>query len=262
MIGHDLAAVRAQIGDQRVGDVLRAAARVGPAVAGVGVRGEEEAGCRGADRRQRGVRVREHPGDERVRLFGRERAAPEARAELQRAQAEPQGRDRMPRHPQQLRAGEIDHAGQVGAQRAHHGEPGRLVAAEIVCGALDVAPGDRGPAAVQRLGVGDLGGDPLDALAQPEGAEERRAQRRRVDGRSDVMAEAGKRELRGADAAADRRGGLEHAHVVAGAGERDGSRRARWARCPRSSRAAPWPQSRTDGRGSRGCAVPPHRRFS
>ena len=42
MIGDDLAAVRAQVCDQRVGDALRSAPRVRPPVPGVRVRGEEE----------------------------------------------------------------------------------------------------------------------------------------------------------------------------------------------------------------------------
>ena len=52
MVRHDLAAVRAQVGDQRVGDHLRAAPRERPPVTAVRVRGEEETRGRGAERRQ------------------------------------------------------------------------------------------------------------------------------------------------------------------------------------------------------------------
>ena len=118
MIGDDLAAVRPQVGDQRVGDALRSAPRVRPPVPGVRVRGKEEARGRGAERRQGGVGVREHAREQRVRLLGRERAAAQDGTELKNAQAESDGGERMPRHPQQLRTGEVHHGVEVRAERA------------------------------------------------------------------------------------------------------------------------------------------------
>ena len=102
MIGDQLSAVGLQVGHQRVRDRLRAAARIGPAVVRVRVRREEQTRRRGAQGRHRGVRVRQYPRQQRVRLFRGERPPPEAGAELEDAQAVVHGGHRMPRHPQQL----------------------------------------------------------------------------------------------------------------------------------------------------------------
>ena len=109
-------------------------------------------------------------------------------------------------------------------KRSHHRAPCAGVTPEPVGGALQIAPRDRRAPAVQRLGEGDLGHDPLDALAQPERAEERRGQRGGVHGRADVVAESGEGQLRRAHSAADRAGRLDDTHAVAGAGQGDSCR--------------------------------------
>ncbi len=226
VIGDDLAAVRAQVGDQRVADALCSAPRVGPPVSGVRVRGEEEPRGRGTDRRKGGVGVREHPREQSIRLLGRERATAEDRSELQNAQTESERGQRMPRHAQQLRTGEVHDGVQVRAERPQDREPRARIAAETVGGAVDVAPGDRRTTVLERLRIRDLGRDPVDAVAEPEGAEERRAQGRRLNGRSHVVAESRKGQLGGAHSAARRRGGFEHTYRVPGASESDGGREA------------------------------------
>ena len=58
-------------------------------------------------------------------------------------------------------------------------------------------------------------------LGEREGAQERRGERERVNGRAGVVHEAGQRQLGGAAASAEARLGLEHAHAAAGPGQGD-----------------------------------------
>ena len=141
----DLAAVRPQVGDERVGDALRAAARVGPAVARVRVRGEEEPGCRGADRgerwcsRARALRTaaRSPLRSRRSRGRGRSRAA--ARAARSGPSVTGCRGTRSSWDPvKSTRPSRCE------LERTQHRPPCAGVAAEPVGGALEVAPRDRG----------------------------------------------------------------------------------------------------------------------
>ena len=87
-----------------------------------------------------------------------------------------------------------------------------------------------GAPAVERMRVGDLRGDPVDALAR-----DRTPGRTARRGRRDARPSRRRGGIRGAwirraHAAADRVGGFEHAHLVAGAGERRRRQRARSGR--------------------------------
>ena len=72
-------------------------------------------------------------------------------AQLQRAQPEAHGRDRMPRHAQQLRPREVHEALEMRAERPHDGAPRARVPPESVRGAVEVvatrSPRVRRPAA-------------------------------------------------------------------------------------------------------------------
>jgi hypothetical protein len=216
--GVDLAAVLAQIGDERVGDPRRSAARICPA-RGMGVREQVQRrpGCRHG--RQRRVRVRDDSGIQRLRLRGAKGAAPQPGAQLQRTQAEAGRGDRMPRHPDQLMPGEVDDSVEVAVQGPDDSAPPGAVGSQLGDGAVEVTPRDRGGSALQRLREGRLRHDPLDAV-EPECAEERRAEHGGMHRRADVVPESGQRVgcavpfAERAGAAADRPGCFDDPHRV------------------------------------------------
>ena len=81
----------------------------------------------------------------------------------------------------------------------------------------DIPPDDRGPRAVQGVGVLRAAGGETDAAAdQVEAAEERRCQSERVNSRAVVMTEARQGQLTRTAAAADGRGPLDHQDPLAG----------------------------------------------
>ena len=86
---------------------------------------------------------------------------------------------------------------------------------------------DRRPAAVERMGDRRVRVDELDAVrGEVDRGEERRGDRQRQDRRAHVVAEAGERQLGGADPATGRVGGLVDPDRAAGAGEGDRRRQA------------------------------------
>ena len=114
-------------------------------------------------------------------------------------------------------AREVDDAALPREQRRDEAAPRRPVGAEPLDRAVEVAPRDAGPPAGQRMRVRRLGHDPLGrvrAVEQAELAEHRRREPRRMHRRAHVVAESRQRELGGANAPADRRRGLEHAHAA------------------------------------------------
>ena len=174
---------------------------------------------------------------------------PSARAELQRAQPEADRRDRMPRNAQQLRPGEVDErcrgGSSSGRMTARHARPSRPSPSAVRSRSRQAIAAR---AAVERLRVRDLGRDPLDALAQAEGAEEGRAQRRGVDRGADVVAESREGELRRAHAAADGVGGLEDPHLVSRAGEGDRGGEPVGSAADDRRLLSPWPHPATGPR--------------
>ena len=216
----DAATVCSQVVGERVGDPLCSTARERPPFGGVCVRGEEQAGSGSGQGRERGVPVREHAREQSLDVGG-ERRLPGLRARQKHPCSEPRHHEGMTRHPQELVAGDRHQLVDATGQRLDQPAVGGTSGPEIVHRAVEVMPRDRRPSAVERLRVGGLGRDPLDALAEPERAEERRASRRRMHRRSDVVPHPGQGEAGRAHAAADGARGLEHVDVVAGARERD-----------------------------------------
>ncbi|BDZ39098.1 hypothetical protein GCM10025863_17120 [Microbacterium suwonense] len=91
------------------------------------VRGEQQTRCGRAERGQRGVGMREHARQQCRTLFGAQGAASQRGALLQHPDAEPRRRDRIGRPPQQLVAGEVDHALDMPHERTQQGVPGACV---------------------------------------------------------------------------------------------------------------------------------------
>ena len=112
-----------------------------------------------------------------------------------------------------VRCGELTPRGPVARVDGVEGRRGRV----------DVAhERDRAPV-VQGMRHRDLGLHPAQPVAfERQLREHRRRRTGGVDGREDVVVEAGERELRGRDRAAEVVLGLEHEHRPAALGERDG----------------------------------------
>lgn len=104
------------VGDHRVGDALRASARVRPAAC-VSERGQQQPGRRTREGGLRRVGVRDHPGDERRRLLRAEGASCQGSALVQHPDRETRGGQRIAGDAEQLVAGEVDHAVDVAAER-------------------------------------------------------------------------------------------------------------------------------------------------
>ncbi|KJL27437.1 hypothetical protein RN50_00032 [Microbacterium foliorum] len=214
-----------EIGDEGIRDLLRPAARVHPA-AGVGLGGEQQAGCCSGEGGERRRRMRQHASDQCGGLFGAERARGQGGALVEHPQGEAQSGQRLAGHPQHLIPGEVRDALDVRAERAQESQPRALVDPERGCGALDVAPRDARSAAVERVRVRDVRMDPLDAFGQTERLEERGGDGGGVHGRAHVVPETGERRVEGAETAADGVGGFEDPHLVSRAGEGHGRREA------------------------------------
>ncbi|GMA24695.1 hypothetical protein GCM10025864_24540 [Luteimicrobium album] len=105
--------------------------------------------------------------------------------------------------------------------------PGRTVGTQRVDRALEVTVGEARPAAVERLRVGHLGDEQLDAVREAERLEERRCPRHRVHGRAHVVHDAVRQpEVERARATAHRVLGLQHEDPEARACQRDRCREA------------------------------------
>jgi hypothetical protein len=192
-----------EVGYERVDDRARAAARDGPAV-GVCERAEEQGRARRRQGGDPGDRVGGDPGEERRRDVVAEPRVPQRRpllgdgeAEARRAHevAQDLGRDAA-----LVTESSPEDRVRRGCQRAEQGAPRRAVDPEGADRALDVAVGDPGPSPVERLGVGGLRLEELDAAgAEVELTEERRRHTHGMDGGTDVVNHAvGEPEARGA----------------------------------------------------------------
>ena len=111
-------------------------------------------------------------------------------------------------------------------QRAHQARIGNAVAAESSHRFVD-RTAQRCRRAIEGMSEGNLRVDVLEAVAlQRQGAKERRPHCQRMNGRTDVMGEAGQRQLRRARAAADRVLGFEDGHRLASLSEPDRRRQS------------------------------------
>jgi hypothetical protein len=105
--------------------------------------------------------------------------------------------------------GEVEPAGGEGL---HERAPGGAVGIKALGGGWEVLIEETGGAVVERMGERGGGVDPLEAVAlERQRGEEGRADAERVDGRTDIVAEAREGELHGAAAAAD--GGLSFVDI-------------------------------------------------
>ena len=173
-------------------------------------------------------------------VAGQQRSRPgagEARAREARSRAEPAAREaHVGAHvPGQAQGAEevVDELLPAGCERPHERAIGVAVAVAVAVAVEAVGrlvdrtvQRDR-RAVVERMRDRDLGvGEREPVLGQRQAAQERRRERERVDGGAHVVAESGQGQLRAAEAAADRRRGLEHEHRAARLGERDRRRQA------------------------------------
>ena len=245
MAGLDLAAERAQVRGHRVGDRLGAAASDRPPDrVAEREQDEREPGRRRA--LERPHRVRAHPGQERPARVRPERGRGQAGRAPHPRSREPGGEQGVAGRPGRA---EHDRGEVVPAlrERTHEVGVGRAVAtAEARRRLLERPVQHGGAAAVERVGGLHVRLDQLEAvLVQRQRAQERRADRERVDRRADVVPVARERQLGGRRAAADR---AAPARTGAPSGRRGRARsrpRGRWGpprRRPR--RATPQPPRR------------------
>ena len=154
------------------------------------LRCQQQSGRGTGERREGGVRVREHARQEGGGLVGAERAAGQGCALFQHPQRVAHRSDGLAGEAQHLIAGEVDDAVDVRTERAQQRQPGALVEPEARRRALDVVPGDTCAAVVEWVGVRDLRADPFDALGEPESLEEGRGEGCRMHRRPDIEPEA------------------------------------------------------------------------
>ncbi len=227
--GLDLPAERLEVGDERVADPLRAADGRRPAGPVTGRR-KDEARCGRERLRQVVDGVGGDAGPEGLRLGRREQALPEHGGRQHGPQPEGDERQRV---GWQLHRRPEDVVGDV--------VPAVDGRADQPAPALRVADGDArllegleqhpGAAVVEGVGGVDLRlrpGEPQ--LLERELAERRRVGAEGVDGRADVVQEAGEGQLGGPGAAAGDVLRLEDDHRGTGGGEADGSGEAVRAR--------------------------------
>lgn len=139
-------------------------------------------------------------------------------------QAESSHPQRVARKAQRRRQDVVAEARPGAGQRLDKRAPGLAVGAEIAGGGVDGALQHNGGAIVQRVGQRRFGVDPFEAVpGQGELFEARRTGGHGVDGGTEIVDEAGKRQLGRARAAADFGSRLVDGDGVAGAREQDGA---------------------------------------
>ena len=159
------------------------------------------------------------PGEERASRLRLEPRVGEAPCRAKRSKTEARKRERVTRkvddRPQQLVL-ELVPAGDQGLEEI----PVRVaVRSEFRCRGFERTPYERDRPVVQRMSDRDGRLDQVDfELERPE---ERGGEENRMDRGADVVAKAGKRQLRGACSAADRLVRLDDAHGTPGLSEGD-----------------------------------------
>ena len=227
MVGDDLAAQRAEVGRQRIGDSLRAAARDRPADR---MRAGEEREGEGAGDRllQAHEGVGGHPRQQRL---GRRRAEASRQPghRLQRAERVAPDRERVAQpgadaeRSQQLARDQVP----IGRDGTDQPTVALAVLAQAGGRGVQVAAHQRRAAVIERMGQRHRRLDPLQAvLRQRPLAEDRGGSAQRMDGRADVVDEAGQGQRRRPAATAHLGARLQHQHAAPGSGQGDGGGQA------------------------------------
>jgi hypothetical protein len=155
--------------------------------------------------------MRGEAGEERASALRRECAPGEQTRRQEARKAQPREHQRMTRDLDERRERVRGQLGPASHERRNQAAPGAAIRAEPQsCLVQRAAEHDRG-AVLERMGERKRWLDPLESeRSEVERAEERRRRAHRVEGRADVMKEAGKGQLRGAAAAANRVIGFHH----------------------------------------------------
>ena len=221
--GHDLAAGRLELGDQRVRDGRRPAPGHRPADRmGVGREDQPERGTQRAIEAEH--RVGGDPGEQGPRRVVTEPRPGQALGRSQGRQPEPGQRQRVARDvrhgPQDLRA-DPRH---VADQRPEQPPPRPSVgAAQAFAGGRHGSIEHGRPPAIERMCDRHVRVDDLDAAGgEVDRGEERGGESQRQDRRAHIVAEPGQRQLHRPRPATGLRGGLIDADRASGPGQGDG----------------------------------------
>jgi hypothetical protein len=210
--GLDRPAQPPHLAGERVGDLLRAAARHRPPDGVAADRQHHPE--RGARRRaEREHRVRARAGQQRARPLALEPRPPGGAQAVAREARQQQRMPRRPRRAQQLR----EQRPRLPHQRAERLHVRALVDAEARRRLLDRPVQEHRGAVVERMCKRYIGVHEVERQL----SQERRRERQRVHGGAQVVDEPGERQLRGAAAAAQRRLSFEHRDFHARAGEHE-----------------------------------------